>query len=134
MNVVRKALQKRKDVISKKDRSTRHHSAHDSTFNSSYSLYRQSQANCSSLEKRLSSLEIPPSIVTTLLHTMNVEISPGKARTHFEHFTKKSSACSTECKFALDQLEMLIEYLKSLDLKVTFERYNRESITPLMHH
>lgn len=56
--------------------------------------------------------------VTSLMHAMNVEITPSKLRSHFENYMKKSSSYGAkECKFALSQLEMLIQYLTSLQIK-----------------
>lgn len=58
--------------------------------------------------------------VTSLMHAMNVEITPSKLRSHFENYMKKSSSYGAkECKFALSQLEMLIQYLTSLQIKVS---------------
>ena len=74
--------------------------------------------NNAQVEKRLSGLDVQSGIITNLINTMNVEINPNKLRSHFDHFIKKSSACSSEFNAALGQLEMLVEYLKSLDLKV----------------
>lgn len=71
-----------------------------------------------SAAKKLQVFDIPETTVTNLMNALNVKIPPNKLSSYYENLMKKSSASSTYCKQAIAQLEMLVEYLQLLNIKV----------------